>query len=396
MTLLSFHRYTREELLNAVWSDPIRTLARKLDVTDVAIAKACRRAAIPTPDVGYWMKRRTAKSPQIPKLPPRPLGMNHIVAIGRGQRHWNWENHLTDEELLGPIPDPPTFSESMEDVRSRATPLIKTVSLKSSETHLRIRKLLDEDKARREKQRLSSYISAWDKPRFESPIERRRLRILNALFVALQRAGSVPDLHKTEYERLAFSVRVGDQSVHFALDPLHQSRIQKTDRSNQADRLILRINHWGSKDKWRAVWEDNGDSMVEGHLTTIAIELLVTGEIMHREAASMNHDWRIERKRNIEERIQREKIEGTKRERERLAALQQARIDRLMKEAAALRLAQDIRTYVVEARLENERSATPASAQAIESWAKWALHQADAIDPIRSRGFLIKEEIDAI
>lgn len=52
--------------------------------------------------------------------------------------------------------------------------------------------LLEEDDRRRERQSGSSFHFSSDAPLFDSPFERRRLRILDRLFLALQRCGSRP------------------------------------------------------------------------------------------------------------------------------------------------------------------------------------------------------------
>lgn len=382
----SVHRFTREELYRAVWSEPVRTLAQKLGVSDVAVAKACRLAAIPTPEAGYWMRKRTGRPARVPTLPPRPLGFKDEILIGRG-RQWSWGRGLTDEELLKPIPDPPTFLESMDEVRQRATAAIKRVASSPSGTHPSIRKLQEEDAARRERQRLSPY-STWDKPRFDSPLERRRLRILNALFLGLVRAGCAPGLRNVHFEPLSFWVRVGHQQVGFELEPIHEKRRQKGEQSAEPDRLRLTIPGWPNRGEARAAWKDGEDSKIEDHLTAIAIELLVAGESMVREGALHSHEWRIKLKAELEERLRREKQEAERRERERLAALQQARIDRLLKEAEALRVARDIRSYVQEVRTENLRSQNPFPVEDVERWAAWAHQQADAIDPVRTGAFL--------
>lgn len=380
------HRFTREELYRAVWSEPVRTLAQKLGVSDVAVAKACRLAAIPTPEAGYWMRKRTGRPARVPTLPPRPLGFKDEILIGRG-RQWSWDRGLTDEELLKPIPDPPTFLESMDEVRQRATAAIKRVASHPSGTHPSIRKLQEEDAARRERQRLSPY-STWDKPRFDSPLERRRLRILNALFLGLVRAGYAPGLRNVHFEPLSFWVRVGHQQVGFELEPIHEKRRQKGEQSAEPDRLRLTIPGWPNRGEARASWEDGEDSKIEDHLTAIAIDLLVAGESMVREGALHSHEWRIKLKTELGERLRREKQEAERREQERLAALQQARIDRLLKEAEALRVARDIRTYIQEVRTENLRSQSPFPVEDVERWAAWAHQQADAIDPVQTGAFL--------
>lgn len=49
---------SRQELYDLVWSEPKSSLARRLGISDVGLAKACRRAHIPVPGLGYWAKLR--------------------------------------------------------------------------------------------------------------------------------------------------------------------------------------------------------------------------------------------------------------------------------------------------------------------------------------------------
>lgn len=64
-------RYNREELYEKVWTTPVRILAREYGVSDVAIAKACRKLHIPLPGRGYWNKM-AAHRPVEPR-PPLPV-----------------------------------------------------------------------------------------------------------------------------------------------------------------------------------------------------------------------------------------------------------------------------------------------------------------------------------
>jgi hypothetical protein len=43
---------TRQKLYDLVWDQPTRTVATEIGVSDVALAKACRRAEIPIPPRG--------------------------------------------------------------------------------------------------------------------------------------------------------------------------------------------------------------------------------------------------------------------------------------------------------------------------------------------------------
>lgn len=46
---------TREELFEQVWSKPVRQIAAELGISDVGLAKSCRRSGIPLPRQGYWV-----------------------------------------------------------------------------------------------------------------------------------------------------------------------------------------------------------------------------------------------------------------------------------------------------------------------------------------------------
>lgn len=99
-------------------------------------------------------------------------------------------------------------------------------------------------------------------------------------------------------------------------------------------------------------------------------------------------EWRVERKAEREEEIRRHQIELERQERERQRKLEQARIDRLLEEAATLRRATDIRAYVYAVRLSAAGEGINAPAEEVERWAQWALAEADRIDPVRNGRFL--------
>jgi hypothetical protein len=70
--------YTRQQLYELVWQRPVRTVARDLGISDVALAKACRRLKIPLPGRGYWAKAAAGvKLSRIP-LPAAPSVRSQI------------------------------------------------------------------------------------------------------------------------------------------------------------------------------------------------------------------------------------------------------------------------------------------------------------------------------
>jgi hypothetical protein len=45
--------FARKELYDLVWSQPMRTVAASVGISDVALAKHCKKANIPVPTRGH-------------------------------------------------------------------------------------------------------------------------------------------------------------------------------------------------------------------------------------------------------------------------------------------------------------------------------------------------------
>lgn len=61
-------KFTRQQLYKLVWEKPTVQIAKEIGVSDVAIAKACKRHEIPRPPVGYWAMLQHGK-----RVVPTPL-----------------------------------------------------------------------------------------------------------------------------------------------------------------------------------------------------------------------------------------------------------------------------------------------------------------------------------
>lgn len=73
---------SREELYALVWKIPMRKLSADFGVSDVAIAKACKRLNVPRPPRGYWMKLEAGKRVRNPSLPAAAPGEPVSAEIG--------------------------------------------------------------------------------------------------------------------------------------------------------------------------------------------------------------------------------------------------------------------------------------------------------------------------
>jgi hypothetical protein len=383
--------FTRRELYELVWSEPMQKLAGRFKLSDVGLANACKSADIPRPPRGYWAKLAAGKKVRREPLPVRQPGMSDVIAPGSGGF---FHGYVSEEEILSSDPKPPVFEEDMEEIARRVTAMIPPVTVPRfpERAHTQIRRLLDADEVRRRKQLNDPFPLSFQAPRFDDTFERRRLRMLNALATALERAGMKPAVSGREARDL--SVRVHDTIVRYTLD----ATTQKPDRWGQVS-----IASRGPSSKLKLViiscasgrsWEETEKEKFENFLTEIVAELIVTAERQYRENTQRRYEWMLERKAEVIEEVRRRREEAERKERERLAALEKARLDRLLQDAANYHLARDIRGFVAEVEARAAGGEVTASAVDIAAWRTWALRQADRIDPVRSGRFLVSMRDD--
>jgi hypothetical protein len=64
----------REELYEQVWKIPVTQLAKQFGISDVGLAKICKKLNVPRPPIGYWAKVEHGKKVGRPALPPLKPG----------------------------------------------------------------------------------------------------------------------------------------------------------------------------------------------------------------------------------------------------------------------------------------------------------------------------------
>src|ERR1700737_3808082 len=110
----SSSRVTREKLHEAVWSEPMRTVAKRFGVSDVALAKRCRRMAIPLPGRGYWAKKAAGKKVRPISLPKAISGQT-IESFEINLRRTVSVEPSSAELNVGPVWDQKRFEASPEN-----------------------------------------------------------------------------------------------------------------------------------------------------------------------------------------------------------------------------------------------------------------------------------------
>ena len=290
-------RLTREALYDLIWSKPKTALAKELGLSDVALGKACANGRVPVPPCGYWAARGAGKRVRPIPLPPRGLGESDTVEIARSVG-WYYN------EPVGELPPPPELPETLEAVIERAKKQVGKVSVRRSlaRLHPLVSRLLEEDDERRTRAATNRFT--LHPQRFDTPPAKRRLRLINALFLALSRAGCRPYSRGDEAEELG--ALVGHQYVSFSVMPAKRSR--RNDRLFGPDdtkaRLPLKITVAASCPcpvGLTTEWQDAEGVPLEDCLQNIVVQILVFGELQYRARTVGRYEWLAERKRAQDE-----------------------------------------------------------------------------------------------
>jgi hypothetical protein len=161
---------SRTELHALVWAKPLRHLARRFGISDQSLAKLCDRFDIPRPRPGHWNKVAAGKRIAVPVLPPARTG--------------------TDEKItMTAVPDCGASSTADAPLAAaRHTRKAVRVANGLSDPHPIIAGWLANRREAIATGRLVYDI--WPNRPVRAapftPIERRRLRILDTLFKALE------------------------------------------------------------------------------------------------------------------------------------------------------------------------------------------------------------------
>ncbi|MBB1178040.1 hypothetical protein DSM05_02580 [Pseudomonas sp. FW305-3-2-15-E-TSA4] len=281
-------------------------------------------------------------------------------------------------ELAEADPPAPVFIEPLDDVRARTAKRLGRVARcrDLSAPVPPIRKLLQADDKLRAKQREVSWMASWYEPRFVSGFEQRRLRLLNAIGGGLAKIGG--RLEVCDKAGRDLRAVIGEQNLTFTLDhpgARPNRHGEHEPRKDASGPLRLELKPRWPAEGANGAWNDGDARKLEDQLTEIVLAMVVAGEAEFRSSCVSWHEYLLKRRRENEIEVARRRVEAEQRERERLAEEAKARRERLFAQGAAWRSAQDIRSMV---------AALPEDGHGPElrEWKRWALAEADALDPV--------------
>jgi len=387
--------YDRNVLYDEVWADPMRDVARRYGVSDVALAKTCRRLGVPVPGRGYWAKLKANKAD------PRPP----LAELERGQRDrivgHRWTTSSKPEPMEGldvavpiDVGEPIVVAETLENPH-------KLVAL--SARYLA--------KAHPEDGLVAAPRRSCLNIRVSPDSLDRALRICDALLKAMETAGLQVEIALVEdeepvqpiyYQRQdreprpparVTRVLCDEEWIDFCLTEkvsrvegppptaadkqtyTWPSRVYAYEPTGELSLQLTNVEGLGVRSRWqdgkRQRLEDCLGAFI-AHLSTVALAFKLKREdderraIEAREAALRRHEEEMRR------------LDEAERQRQ-----EELREKRLETEVALWRRAEDIRAYA-KATLESlgDGDAITENGKSIRESMQWALDYADRIDPL--------------
>jgi len=398
--------FTREDLYERVWTTSVVQLAKEFGISDVGLAKACKRHDIPRPPLGYWAKKVVGKAPPRPPLPvlidpklqnirlnPPPPQTRRPVPAGDLPLPPSTPAPLVDSEIASAFE---RFQKAFPELRVPVTlrdplPLI-TATLEALKRGASDRSLV----GRMESRHLVYPRRANNEACLEVQVGRdslgRAARFLNALLKALLACGFKTEETRDQYRRTAcivvfghrFQLRVRELTKREPHVPTPKELAEQVKYPN-----LTRIPKWDyfpCGDFTCEVMNDNGsttlDTWTDGKERRIEEMLPEIVRGIFKVADTARARWKRERedqRRQMEEAQQRYEAEQRRK-------VEQARVDELIREAERWELSRRIRRYLraVE-RTALERHGRIDQGSEMDRWLDWGHAAADRYDPLTPR-----------
>lgn len=380
--------FSRRELYDRVWKEPMTKVAKEFGLSDRGLAKICERNGIPVPPRGYWAKKGAGK-----RAPRPPLleidGDRRVETIGVNRYRPPFQPSNADE-TVPTTPKPKPYKEMMEDVLKELKPLNVPATLRNP--HSLIARWLEADRRDRE---------LWDhvgRHGYRSPdtppMEKCRLRVLSALFKALEAHGFTAE--QGTYRRDLW-VRIGQDKVLLSVEERIRQRRYKLSDKEKAERrtsqvwtqtreptgeLVLKIKS-ATPDGVPGEWHDEDDAKLETKLHVAVAAFIAT--VAYAGAC---------REREAERAHQRYLDEMERRKQEELRQAEVARKKVLRIHAKSWRMAADLRAYIAAIEDAARNGDVNAPEEETVQWLEWAKTHADELDPL-TNGQALSAELSA-
>lgn len=357
----------------------MRSLAKRYDVSDVALAKWCKKLRVPVPGRGYWAKKAAGHAVKVTPLKPLPTSASpsaqRIISSPRIPSQSVQESE-------------PEVIRMQREFEARPENLI-VVSDSLRSPHEFVRRTLQ---ARGDIKIGTGYVGFDRQAHLDihvsRPLLNRALRIMDALLKALDERGFVASLGKGDDDRqtyalahdhrLAFGMREGTKRIENEPPKKHRGHngtwytpFYSKYRFVPTGRLTLFIRSWHSG--YFRTWSDGKLQRIEDCLNDFIVVIVIRAE-EQRELEQRREEWRREREREEQRRY----------EEQQLKVREAARVQELEEEASNWSKSHNLRAYLAAVReIAEERDGGLHPDSELAKWIAWGSVYADSIDPLR-------------
>jgi len=166
--------WNRQELYEKVWQFPLLKLAAEYGISDVGLAKVCRKLDIPSPGLGHWTK--IACGHAIPR-PPLPA-TESVPALVRQVR----------QPQATVLPEDVPHLEAIERIAAEPSPSVTKAMLAHSLVE-KTRSVLNQSSSRSGEKLSASRELEWLDLRVTKNYLPRALRVMAAVIHMLEKEG---------------------------------------------------------------------------------------------------------------------------------------------------------------------------------------------------------------
>ena len=359
---------TREVLYEQVWTTPMRQLAKDYGVSDVALAKTCRKLDVPVPPRGYWAKLQHGKK-TAPRPPLSPVdGARERATVTRSP------------PAMPPVASDPAIADHVAALQDEGNRIRVADELQRPHPAVRAPRTSAPPNAP-----LYGRHQPVPEPSKVLPITvskehvNRALRILDALAKALEAKGYpvTGDGALIEGQRVQIAImEKQDRTPHVPTPAELENRKRYGSRLPTWDHRpsgLLRIHcdsYTSERRDLRKSWSDGRSGRLEDTLDEVFLGLVLIGIALRQRA----DEFKAEEERRAELARQRE-------ERERQAFVSAARNKDIVARAEALAQAEVVRRMIAVVE-ERARGSSDACPEDLGRWLERAGKIAASLDPL--------------
>ncbi len=365
----------RSELYQIVWQEPMSRLAKRFAISDVGLAKICRKHNIPRPPRGYWAKKQHGQKPR--QTPLRKANRDEEIQL-RDPSYATATSGLTENVMA-----------HIEAEKAKEIPITVAETLRGAHD------LVSGSNAELQSARTSNdgFIVRPEKPILDITVSkaslRRALLMMDAIIKALEERGYdvMPGpTAKILEANVRFSIfetletKKEPAEDHDLEGPYDFGHSRYNEKRFPSGRLVLKINEGGSY--WlggaRHTWKDTDKSKLESRLNGFVAGLIEVA------ARIKQHEDEQKKRQELarQEEARRQEQSRQLAEKRKLYKAEQSRVELLLEQAENWRNSKLVRELVEAVRLVHSQNGTREIGPDTASWMEWALKQADRLDPL--------------